>query len=83
MTFYNIEGIIRPRTFPETYMQGLEFAYIINGYSLSSSIKSNPNSSKLYYLNSGLSFLPTDSIKSVANLFIFYSVFLKLKFDYL
>ncbi len=46
-------------------------------------MKSSPKSSKLYYLNSGLSLLPTDYIKSVANLFIFYKVFLKLKFAYL
>ncbi len=58
--FYSIDGITRPRTFPSTSIHGLELASIMNAYNLSSSIKSNPKSSKLNYFFYGFSFLPTE-----------------------
>lgn len=42
--FYNIEGITLPKTLPYTSMQGLELASMMNASSLSSNMKSNPNS---------------------------------------
>jgi len=69
--FYSIEGITLPNTLPYTSIQGFELASIITASSLSSSIKSRPNNSKLNYFLSGFNFFPTECIKSAAICFIF------------